>query len=224
MPTEVITALIAGIVSIIGSSITLLIGMRNIRLEREKLRNDRERLQLELRKIDEQSRISKVEIERLQAEAAKLAAEAEEIRRKRIEAQRAEIRDVLILFDRAVFDAPMYSEEPVEMFKAIRQTRLSLQMSGASLIHDQKVAEHFRRIREILLNVESEVQRRYPVIAQMAVDFDDNREAYERRREVSKILGKEYWKAVNFMMGIRSEVQQHLESIRQRLHELDAYG
>lgn len=223
MSPEIIAALIAGIVSILGSSVTLWIGMRSIRLEREKLKADRERLQLEIREYAEQARIGRAEIEKLKAEADKLSAEAEEIRRKRIEAERAEIRDVLMLFDRAVFDAPMYSEEPIEMFRAIRQTRISLQMSGASLIRDGEAADCFRRIREILLQAENEVQNRYPVVAQMAVEFDNNLPIYERREQVRKILDRDFYKAIEMMMDIRREIQPYLERVRQRLRALDAY-
>lgn len=40
----------------------------------------------------------------------------------------------------------MQSEEPVEMFKAVRQTRIALQMSGASLVRDREIAEHFQKL------------------------------------------------------------------------------
>lgn len=52
MSTEVVVALIAAAVGIIGSAITLALGLRSIRLERGKLQVDRERLQLELDKLN----------------------------------------------------------------------------------------------------------------------------------------------------------------------------
>lgn len=239
MPPEVVAAIIAAIVGTISSLITLAVGLGQLRNERRRLENERRRLEeemtIERRKLEhdrtrlqsqllenaEQARLWKAETEKLKAETQKLSAEAADIRRRRLEAERAEIRDLLILFDRAVFDAPMQSEEPVEMFRAIRQTRISLQMSGASFIRDQEVAECFRRIRTILLKTESEVRSRYPVIAQMAVEFDDNRPVYERREQVRMALGRDYFEPVRIMMGIRQEVQQNLERVRQRLNELD---
>jgi chromosome segregation ATPase len=177
MPSEMISAIIAAVVGTLSSLITLTIGLGQLRnerkrleeemnLERAKLEHDRERLQSELRENAEQSRVWKAEIEKLRAETQKLSVEAEEIRRRRLEAERTEIRDLLILFDRAVFDAPLFSEEPTEMFRALQQTRLSLQTSGASLVRHQEIAKHFQRIRQILLETEAEVKRRYPELVQ----------------------------------------------------------
>jgi uncharacterized NAD(P)/FAD-binding protein YdhS len=190
-------------------------------LERAKLEHDRERLQSELRENAEQSRVWKAEIEKLRAETQKLSVEAEEIRRRRLEAERTEIRDLLILFDRAVFDAPLFSEEPTEMFRALQQTRLSLQTSGASLVRHQEIAKHFQRIRQILLETEAEVKRRYPELVQLAAGLDENIPVYKRRDQVKQLLGENYWKAVELMMGIRPEITQHVEAIRERLRVLD---
>ncbi|OGO28547.1 MAG: hypothetical protein A2W33_06145 [Chloroflexi bacterium RBG_16_52_11] len=223
MSSEVIAALIAVVVSVIGSGITLLIGLRNIRLEREKLRSDRERLQPELRHNAEQSRRDQVEIAKLRAETEKLLTETNEIRQQRIVAERNEIRDFLGFFERAVFDAPMLSEEPVEMFKAIQQTRISLQMSRATLISDHEIAEHFRNIREILLRTEGEVQSRFPIVAQTATQYDDRSLFFQdRREEVHKKLGPKYFEPVRIMMNIRPAIKQHLQAVHERLRELDA--
>jgi hypothetical protein len=128
---------------------------------------------------------------------------------------------LLILFDRAVFDAPLFSEEPTEMFRALQQTRLSLQTSGASLVRHQEIAKHFQRIRQILLETEAEVKRRYPELVQLAAGLDENIPVYKRRDQVKQLLGENYWKAVELMMGIRPEITQHVEAIRERLRVLD---
>jgi len=227
-----ISAIIAAVVGTLSSLITLTIGLGQLRnerkrleeemnLERAKLEHDRERLQSELRENAEQSRVWKAEIEKLRAETQKLSVEAEEIRRRRLEAERTEIRDLLILFDRAVFDAPLFSEEPTEMFRALQQTRLSLQTSGASLVRHQEIAKHFQRIRQILLETEAEVKRRYPELVQLAAGLDENIPVYKRRDQVKQLLGENYWKAVELMMGIRPEITQHVEAIRERLRVLD---
>lgn len=239
MPPEVVAAIIAAVVGTISSLITLAIGLGQLRnerrhleeemtIERRKLEHDRERLQSELRENAEQARLWKAEAEKLKAETQKLSVEADDIRRRRLEAERAEIRDLLILFDRAVFDAPMQSEEPVEMFRALQQTRVSLQKSGASLVRDREIAEHFQKAREILLTTEAEVKKRYPMVAQLATEFDEvvqndqqNIPPYERRRRVEKSLGQGYWESVRFMMDIRWKIMQHIDAIRERLRALD---
>ena len=230
MSSEVTAAIIAAVVSVLGSGITLFFGLRNVKIEKEKLHSererlqaDRERLQAELRQTAEQSRIGKVEIAKLKAETEKIMAETSEIKRHRLEAERNEIRDILGIFERAVFDAPMQSEEPVEMFKAIQQTRISLQLSGATLIRDQEVAEIFCHIREILLRIEGEVQVKFPIVAQMATQFDNrNFSGWEQREKVREILGGDYFEPVRMMMDIRREIQQHLERVHNRLRELDS--
>jgi predicted nucleic acid-binding Zn-ribbon protein len=136
MPPEIFTAVIAAVVAVISSLITLSIGLGQLKnerkridsevsLERTKLEHDRERLQSELKISAEQVSVWKAEVEKLKAETQKLSYEADDIRRRRLEAERNEIRNLLILFDRAVFDAPMNSEEPVQMFIALQQTRIS---------------------------------------------------------------------------------------------------
>lgn len=223
MQAEVITALIAAIASVIGSALTLFIGLRNIRIEREKLQSDRQRLQSELQERTKQAQVWEAEISRLRAEAHKISLEADEIRRRKLEAERAEIKSSLMLFDRAVFDAPMHSEDPVEMFRALKQTRISLQTSGASLVRDRNVAEHFQSLREILLRVETEVARRFPIVAQLAAEPDDGRPTYERRRQIHDALKGVYYEPVRMMMDIRREIDHHIQGIHARLRELDAF-
>lgn len=232
------TAVIAAVVSVIASGITLFIGLHKLKNERDKLQIDtqmflieskkfateQDRFQAELRESARQARVWEAEIERLRAETNKLAIEADEFRRRRLAAERGEIRDLLILFDRSVFDAPMQSEEPVEMFKAIRQTRIALQMSGASLVRDREVAEHFQKVRETLLIVETEVAKRYPVIVEMAnqlSDFTKDRPMYERRKQTQEILGKDYYEPVRLIMNVRREISHHIDEIRNRLRVLD---
>lgn len=231
MQPEIVAALIAAVVSITASAVTLFIGSRNIRNEREKLQierektqADRERYQSELRESARQAQVWNAEIAKLKAETEKLAIEADDIRRRRFEAERDEIRNLLMFFDRAVFDAPMYSEDPVEMFTAIRQTRISLQTNGASLVRDKEVAEHFQRIREILLNAEAEVLRQYPAIPHIAVELGSEKRLthYERRQKVEQLLGGNYYEPVRMMMRVRQEIQPHLERLREKLQQASA--
>jgi len=239
MSSEILAAIIAAIVGAISAIITLSIGIGQLRnerrriddevnIERRKLDHDRERLQTELRENAEQTRVWKAEVEKLKAETQKLSIEADDIRRRRLEAERLEIRDLLILFDRAVFDAPMNSEEPVEMYKALQQTRISMQTSGASLVRDREIAEHFQKVREILLTTEAEVKKHFPLVAQLANEINiassqgqPSIPIYEQRERVQKLLGQQYWEPVRLMMNVRNEVRQHIEAIHKRLRLLD---
>lgn len=233
MSSEVTSALIAAIVGTISAFITLIIGLGQLRndkrrledeieVERQKLEHDRERLRLELQERAEQVLVWKAEIEKLRTETQKLSTEADDIRRRRLEAERLELKTLLILFERAAFDAPRQLEEPVAMFRALQQTRLSLQMSGASLVRDREIAEHFKEVREILLETEAEIKKRYPMVAQLAIEDELERlPSYERHRRVENLLGRDYWRAVEDMVSARNRIMQHVNAIRERLKRLD---
>ena len=173
MSPEITSAIIAASVSIIASAITLFIGMRGIKIEREKLKTDRERLQIELRYNAKQARTAKAELARLKAETKKLSAETDEIIIRRIESERSEIRNLLLLFERAFFDLPLPCDEPLAMFRAIQQTRISLQTSGASLIRNVEVAENFKQVRNVLREIEYEIAKCYPEIVKLADELKD---------------------------------------------------
>ncbi len=206
LPKEIIIALFAAIVSLIGSILTLVIGLRKIRIERH-------------RNL-EQASVWQAEISKLRVESQKLAVETQEIQRKRFEAEREEIRDLLKLFDRAVFDAPMYSEDPTEMFRAIQQTRISLQLSGASLVRDSIIADNFKQIRKLLLDVEGEVTRNYPIIVELATNIDDFHDRIENRRKAHELLRGRYYEPVRLMMDVRHKLDKHIEVIQKRFREL----
>ena len=230
MSSEILTAVIAAIVGTISAIVTLSIGMGQLRneksriehemyVERKQLEQDRERLQVTLRENAEQTRVWKAEIEKLKAETEKISAEANEIKRRRLEVERQEIRDLLVLFDRAVFEAPMYGEKPVEMYKAIQQTRINLQTSGASLVRDVEIANHFQKVREILLAAEVEVQKKFTIVATIA--NEQNGSSSDQDKRVHEALGQNYYEPVKLIFQTRDEVKKHIEIINQRLRLLD---
>lgn len=228
MSPEVISALIAAVVSLIASIFTLYISSRNRKIEREKLQYekekleaDRSRLRKELRDSATQTHLWKAEMERLKAETDKLVTESNEIRRQRLEAEREEIRDMLRLFDRAVFDAPPYIEDPIDMLKAIRQTRIALQQSGASLVRNRKVAENFRQARILLLEAEANMQEKYPELVRLIDESVDEKVDWGHRREVYASLDESPYSIIEPMMKIRTAVEVHIDQVHKLLRELD---
>jgi hypothetical protein len=201
MQKEIVIALIAAIATVVGAIVTLVLGLRNINITKEKLA---------------------AEISKLQAEAKKIAAEANAIERQRIETERSEVKELLTLFDGAVFDAPMHSEDPSEMFHAIQRVRILLQKNGASLVRDRLIADNFREIRKILLRAENEVAHEFPIIEKLAYELS-GKDRYERWHRAKEVLGEEnYFKPVRIMMDIRHDIYHHLDIIKRRFYEL--YG
>ena len=221
MPPEITAAIIAASVSVFASVITLVIGLRGIKIEREKLRNDRERLQAELRNVAEQSRLATAEIAKLKAEAAKFSTETDEIRIRKLRAERDEVSNLLQIFERAFFYGPLPCMEPIAMFRAIQQTRKSLQISGATLIHNNEIAEHFKQVRDILRTVEYEIEKRFPAIIDLSDKLKDEPLTTERQRQAIAKLGSEFGEAIQLIMGCRSDVDKHLDEVRSYLHRLD---
>jgi cell division protein FtsL len=239
MPSEIFTAIIAAIVGTISAVITLSIGLgqlrnererlnEDMRIERKKLEHDRERLQVELRENAEQTRVWKAEVEKLKAETQKLSLESDDIRRRRLEAERQEIRNLLVLFDRAVFDAAISKENPVEMYMAIQQTRISIQTNGASLVKDHEIAERFQDIRKILLTAETEVKEQFPLVVQLASEINTlpttgqyNQLSYEQHTRHREVLGDQFYRSAHPMMGVRDKIRNHINAIIERLRLLD---
>ena len=134
-----------------------------------------------------------------------------------------EIKKFLLLFERAVFDAPINSEDPTKMFESIQKVRLQLQIGGASLITNQEAADNFKDIRKELLLIENEVIKKYPevvmfidVIKKKAADGTISSGIHERRQMVQSFLGNEkYAGSVNLMMSVRRLVIPKVERIKE---------
>lgn len=221
MSTELLTALIAAVVSIIAASITLWIGKKKLRVEEERLIYEKKRIQAELNESIEQTKISRIELNKLKAETDKLILETDYLRNRRFEAEREEIRNLLIFFDRAVYHSPVQSEDPIEMFKAIRQTRILLQTSGAGLVRDKEIAEKFHEIKHLLWNTENEVIRKYPLILKYSDEIDDKHDQFELRKKAREYFGNSYYEPVGMMMDIRWKIDQNLNYIRMKFDDLN---
>lgn len=218
---EIIAALIAAIVSLAGSIVTLIIAMKSLRNERDKLSIDRENLRKELKSTAEQTSVWKAEVVKLKVETDKIIEETRAIRNQRISAEREELKNMLILFERAVFHAPLNSEDPVNMFKAIRQTRVSLQMSGGSSILNKEAAFHFSKTRDILMESESKVMERFPELVRFVDEVGDLMVSSKQKDLLYSRMGGGKWESVNLMADIRQNLNHHISEAKKQLDVLD---
>jgi hypothetical protein len=145
--------------------------------------------------------------------------------RRQLEATRAEIKDLLILFERAAFrpDDGNNGGDPTAAFNAIYETRLALQTRGASLIADPDSAAQFREIQELLLKLEGAVMQKYPKVIDLAVRWRGQpTRTQERLAEVRTALGDtDYANAAAFIRAEAIDVYFAAESIRQKLRTLN---
>jgi len=129
------------------------------------------------------------------------------------------------LFDRAAFDASFRMEEPTAMFSALQETRISIQTIGVlSLRYHDYISHKFRRIRSELMRVESEIFEKMPIIANLAMEFENSSlKTNERSEKVRKILrdfdsnnnkSDSFNDSVHLMMSIRYEINKELNDIK----------
>lgn len=127
-----------------------------------------------------------------------------------------EIKELLKLFERAVFEASIYSEEVTAMFDAIQNVRIALQMKNAALVENPTVGKLFREIWKELLDIEGEVIEKYPKVFEALAELKNQPMDWNRRRRSEEIIGKdECWKAINLMMNVRGKINPKIEKIRE---------
>lgn len=159
--TMSLVAAAAGLVGImIGSLVTLYVSARNYNLEREK--------------FDKQASV-------WEAEIAKLKLESQEKIKESLELKRNELKDLLVLFDRASFHPIDYDGDPTAVINGIRETRVALQVKRASFIKDENIAQKFSELQEILLKIEAEFSKEFPEIFSFALELADDKVATEMR-------------------------------------------
>lgn len=143
------------------------------------------------------------------------------LKKRKLEVDSEKLAHALMLFDRAVFDAPFFTEEPSAMFDAIRKTRVNIQQSGIMYIHELDIAQRFVQIRNILFTCETFIQRQYPLVEQLAMQLMNRPSDYGRRSFVQKKMGPQHFsKAVIEMISIREAINKELEVIRRRYSEM----
>jgi hypothetical protein len=146
-------------------------------------------------------------------------------KRQRLEALRQEIRDLLVLFERAAF-RPYDGDnrgDPTAVYNAVYETRIQLQQRGAIFMPDDEIADQFGRIQRELLKLENEVKRTFPRIASLAAELRDSPIGTQYRlTQVRAELGDEQLEqTVYFLRSAASEIYDLTDSVRQSLKELN---
>lgn len=145
---------------------------------------------------------------------------------QQLELQRVEIRDLLILFERAAFrpDDGNNGGDPTAAFNATQETRLALQTRGASLIADPVSADQFRHIQGLLLELEGVVLQKYPQVVELAAKWRGKPlNTQERLAKIKAVLGdQEYVESALFIRAEAMNVYFAAESIRQKLRALNS--
>ncbi len=118
----------------------------------------------------------------------------------RLAAMRSELHACQTIFDRELMRAPFNREDPVEMYKAIGEMRISLQKRGASRIPHEVVAQNFEKAKSVLSNCEGIVRSRYPYIHDAV-----------KTSTTPNYQGNDYGDAINLMMSIRQVLMPLIE-------------
>jgi len=240
MSSEIASALIAGIVSILGLIVTLFISIRNIKVETEKLRIERERLnkdrteadiqvillKAELAKLNTETKhnsaLWEIEIEKLKAETEKSILEAQQIRNSAVIAEHKQISELLTYFDRPSLRAHLVNSDSFRQIEVMRDIRIKLQMSGICLSRDPIVSKHFEQARDILLDTELNIIARFPAIIDWISEAKTKTQSLdERRKFIGNKVGEMGYKYIEDTISNGLEqIEKQIESLKERLHEL----
>jgi hypothetical protein len=215
------------IAAVIGAATAWITMLLRVRPERTKLlaeiaflRRQSEKLALETEQMRQPTLTADREAEelrKLSLERERIALELDSLRRQRADNDRSEIVELLKAFDREVFEAPMDSEDPVAMFKALRQTRIWLQSSGALYFRDLEIASHFRQIRMLLAETEREAVARFPQIPALSLCLQDGCPIPQPRWAHREQLGRSYGDAIELMMRSRRSIMEHVRAVERKL-------
>ncbi|HBW52585.1 MAG TPA: hypothetical protein DEF47_22115 [Herpetosiphon sp.] len=233
---EVQAALIAGIVAVFGTIITMIIAKRTfksdkekIMIEQQKLDNDRKRMDAEIAKLNietEKTIIDAYDIRNLQsAEVSKLIAETKKtlyemnhIKNTQIINDAEKIRNLLILFDRKAFNKLVSSEDPLLLLRAIIETRINMQKMGASFIYDIEVSNAFNNIKNILIHLEDWVSQNIPKLNELAEDIE-----IRKYHGVSPdtFKGINPYEFVDKVISARSDINRNLHIVEKNFREIE---
>lgn len=140
---------------------------------------------------------------------------------QRLEAQLGEIKKFTNLFNRGVFYRMMENENPYEMFRAIRETRVILQREGASLVPDREVGDNFEALKVILEQMESKVEANFPEIIRAFKDAKGEELDNKQQRKLERLLKNKYYKPVMMMIEDRDKIRQILSKIHTKIYEMN---
>ena len=143
---------------------------------------------------------------------------------QQLKEQRQEIRQLLALFERAAFrpDDGNNGGDPTAALNAIHETRVALGMKGAAFLADAAAASFFKTLQDGLLNIEHEVQRQYPEVAELAAEWRGQPlNTRQRIQTLRAALGETYQQAAYFIRAKAFEVYDSPEKARPILAALD---
>lgn len=132
-------------------------------------------------------------------------------RLKTLRALRDRLEKDLVVFDREVMRAPARFEDPVLMYKALREMRIGLQKNGSSTITNSVAARNFKAAHTILREAEYEIRQKYPYI----------HEAADSGTPVGKYPDGDFNASISLMMGIRVQLQPLLDEVKRELASID---
>ncbi len=133
-------------------------------------------------------------------------------RRALLLASRDRLEKDLRLFDREVMSAPHHFEDPVLMYKAIREMRIGLQQNGSSRTANAVAARNFGTAHLILRETERKIRGQYPYI----------HEAATNDTPIGHYPNGAFWDSIHLMMQIRGPLQPLLKEIEGELAKIDA--
>jgi hypothetical protein len=129
-----------------------------------------------------------------------------------LQATRDRLEKDLVVFDREVMSAPFHFEDPVLMYKAIREMRIALQKNGSSRIANSVAARNFEAAHALLRNTEYKIREQYPYIHEAASN-DTPKVNYPNG---------DFGDSIHLMMQIRGQLQPLLEEVKRELAAIDA--
>jgi hypothetical protein len=133
-------------------------------------------------------------------------------RRALLQANRERLEKDLRIFDREVMTAPFHFEDPVLMYKAIREMRIALQQNGSSRVANSVAARNFHTAHAILRDTERQIRAKFPYIHDAAINDTPN----------VRYPNGAFSDSIQLMMQIRGPLQPLLKEIERELAAIDA--
>lgn len=147
-------------------------------------------------------------------------------KREHLDEERREIRELLILFERAAFSVEegYYSYgDPTVVFNAIRETRIELNKRGAAYITDVEIADVFAQIRDTLFQLERDIGKQYPKLVELATEWRNRPTGGEERiTTIKNALGEKAFAESAYQIRlVASTANAMAEDIRAKLRAMN---
>lgn len=137
-------------------------------------------------------------------------------KRNKLEKICEQVRKSLTVFDREVMWALENQEDPVEMYRAIRQMRTSIQKLGALRIANEIARNNFTSARQILRDTELKVKDLYLYIHEAAIRLNSNQVLL-----FDDYNNTDYRDSIRLMMGIRHSLNKLIVEIEDELERIE---